>query len=55
VEQFDAQIDGLAQTFGQAPKPQFYDTSQYDPGGPIIEQAVVWSAFPQELLRRFGR
>jgi hypothetical protein len=55
VEQFQAQIDGLAGTFGQALNPQFYDASQYDPGGPIIEQAVVWNAFPKELLRRFGR
>jgi hypothetical protein len=55
VEQFSAQIDGLAQTFKQALNPQFYDASQFDPGGPIVEQAVVWNAFPKELLRRFGR
>jgi hypothetical protein len=34
---------------------QFYDAALYDPGGPVIEQAVVWNAFPKELLRRFGR
>jgi hypothetical protein len=55
VEQIDAQIVGLAGTFGQPLTPQFYDASQYDPGGPIIEQAVIWNAFPKELLRRFGR
>jgi hypothetical protein len=55
VEQFKAQIDGLAGTFGQALNPQFYDATEYDPGGPIVEQPVVWNAFPKELLRRFGR
>jgi hypothetical protein len=55
VEQFKAQIDGLADTFGQALNTQFYEASQYDPGGSVIEQAVVWNAFPKELLRRFGR
>jgi hypothetical protein len=34
---------------------QFYDASTYDPGGPVVEQAVVWNAFPKELLRRYGR
>jgi hypothetical protein len=34
---------------------QFYNAATYDPGGPLIEQAVVWNAFPKELLRRFGR
>lgn len=34
---------------------QFYNPASYDPGGPIVEQAVTWNAFPKELLRRFGR
>ncbi len=34
---------------------QFFNPSSYDPGGPLIEQAVTWNAFPKELLRRFGR
>ena len=34
---------------------QFYNASTYDPGGPLVEQAVTWNAFPKELLRRFGR
>lgn len=34
---------------------QFYSSAAYDPGGPVIEQAIVWNAFPKELLRRYGR
>ena len=34
---------------------QFYNPAAYDPGGPIIEQAILWNAFPKELLRQFGR
>ena len=34
---------------------QFYNPARYDPGGPIVEQAGTWNAFPKELLRRFGR
>jgi hypothetical protein len=60
VEQFAAQIDMALQaipqdTTGRNVIAQFYDNSRYDPGGTIIEQAVVWNAFPKELLRRFGR
>jgi hypothetical protein len=60
VEQFGMQIGMTLQLIppsGSA-KPtvaQFYDASQYDPGGAVIEQAVVWNAFPKELLRRYGR
>lgn len=60
VEQFQAQIndpqDSLATRLKSVGgRPQFYDASSYDPGGAAIEQAVVWNAFPKELLRRFGR
>jgi hypothetical protein len=34
---------------------QFFNPTAHDPGGPIIEQAVTWNAFPKELLVRFGR
>ena len=34
---------------------QFYNPSAYDPGGPIIEQAILWNAFPKELLCAFER
>ena len=34
---------------------QYYNASTYDPGGPIVEQAITWNAFPKELLRRLGR
>lgn len=34
---------------------QFYNPARFDPGGPVVEQAIVWNAFPKELLRRFGR
>jgi hypothetical protein len=60
VEQFAAQIATALHAIPPSPAGrdvivQFYDNSQYDPGGPVIEQAVVWNAFPKELLRRFGR
>jgi hypothetical protein len=36
-------------------KPQFYSATSLDPDGALIEQAVIWNAFPKELLRRYGR
>src|SRR6516165_6261927 len=60
VEQFQQQIGGVRAMLAKAGKdgiaqPQFYDSTAYDPGGAVVEQAVVWNAFPKELLRRFGR
>lgn len=60
VEQFQTQIRGVQKTLADAAKrkpfqSQFYDASEFDPGGAVIEQAIVWNAFPKELLRRFGR
>jgi hypothetical protein len=34
---------------------QFYNPAEFDPGGPLIEQPIIWNAFPKELLRCFGR
>jgi hypothetical protein len=34
---------------------QFYNPARFDPGGPVIEQAIIWNAFPKELLRKYGR
>jgi hypothetical protein len=34
---------------------QFFNPAEYDPGGPLVEQAIVWNAFPKELLLRYGR
>jgi len=34
---------------------QFFNAAAWDPGAPVIEQAVTWNAFPKELLLRFGR
>jgi hypothetical protein len=46
----------VTQQNGNAPGVvQFYNPAGYDPGGPLVEQAVTWNAFPKELLRRFGR
>jgi hypothetical protein len=46
----------VVRTGGQAPGTvQFYNPARFDPGGPLVEQAVTWNAFPKELLRRFGR
>lgn len=43
------------QNGGKPVTPQIYSAALYDPGGPLVEQAVVWNAFPKELLRRYGR
>jgi hypothetical protein len=60
LESFNQNIqtvrDQLRSSNGQQTgRPQFYSAVSYDPGGPLIEQAVVWNAFPKELLRRYGR
>lgn len=60
VEQFTSQIGGVQDALakvanGRAVQSQFYDATTLDPGGGTVEQAVVWNAFPKELLRRFGR
>jgi len=34
---------------------QFFNPSKFDPGTPVVEQAITWNAFPKELLRRYGR
>ena len=34
---------------------QFYNPAVADPGGPVVAQAILWNAFPKELLRRWGR
>jgi len=57
---FDVSIDSeralVLKTDGKtAGTVQFYNPAIYDPGGPLVEQAVTWNAFPKELLRRFGR
>ena len=33
---------------------QFYNPAKFDPGGPQIEQAIIWNAFPRELLKQYG-
>jgi len=35
-------------------KVQFYNPARFDPGGPLVEQAITWNAFPKELLRKYG-
>ena len=34
---------------------QFFNPTKFDPGGPLVEQAITWNAFPKELLVQFGR
>jgi hypothetical protein len=34
---------------------QFYNPAVFDPGGPVVEQAITWNAFPKELSRKYGR
>lgn len=56
---FDASIAGetakVKGVDGASGIVQFYNPAAYDPGGPVIEQAIVWNAFPKELLRIYGR
>ena len=58
LEAFDTsiqtEIDALRHVANGAVRPLFYSAVRFDPG-PAIEQAVVWNAFPKELLRRYGR
>ncbi len=58
LEAFDAsiktEVKKLQSVTRDAVRPQFYSAFRFDPG-PAIEQAVVWNAFPKELLRRYGR
>jgi hypothetical protein len=34
---------------------QFFNPTKFDPGGPLVEQAITWNAFPKELLVQLGR
>ena len=34
---------------------QFYNPARFDPKDALIEQQIVWSAFPKELLKQHGR
>ncbi len=56
---FDSEIASLQKRLQAVPGhgagvPQFYSATQLDPGC-VVEQDIVWNAFPKELLRRFGR
>jgi hypothetical protein len=50
---FDGVIAGWAATIGATP--QYYNPARFDPGGTVVEQAVMWNAFPKEMVRRYGR
>jgi hypothetical protein len=59
LEAFDAsvqsEVDALRpNSKGDRIRSQFFTAARFDPG-PVIEQAIVWNAFPKELLRRYGR
>jgi hypothetical protein len=59
LETFNSSIAGEAEKLrrispGVNPRPQFY-SEVLDDYGPSIDQAVLWNAFPKELLRRYGR
>jgi hypothetical protein len=34
---------------------QYFNPTKEDPRGVAVEQAILWNAFPKELLRQFGR
>ena len=48
------ELEVLKRATGKDYPTAFYSQALTDPG-PAIEQAVVWNAFPKELLRRYGR
>jgi hypothetical protein len=55
-ESFNANIKAVRKSLQPLKgTPQFYSATQLDPGGALLEQAVIWNAFPKELLRRYGR
>ena len=59
-ESFDQNIEAVRKQLprvkrGAMATPQFYSATTLDPGGALVEQAVIWNAFPKELLRRYGR
>jgi hypothetical protein len=58
LEAFNSSIGGeeakLRKVAKKTARSAFFSAVLFDPG-PTIEQAVVWNAFPKELLRRFGR
>ena len=37
------------------PLVQYFNPVKSLPGGPVVEQAITWNAFPKELLRTLGR
>jgi hypothetical protein len=52
---FDDSISMEASGLAHGDHVQFYNPSIFDPGGNVIEQAIVWNAFTTELLRQCGR
>ena len=51
---FDQVIADDQSNLGGTPL-QYYNATSFDPGGTAVEQAIVWNAFPKELIRRYGR
>lgn len=52
---FDNSIASENQKLPAGAKVAFYNPAKFDPGGPALDQAITWNAFPKELLRRYGR
>jgi hypothetical protein len=52
---FDFMIGNQVASLPPGEPVQFYNPAKFDPGGPVVEQAITWNAFPKELLRRYGR
>lgn len=51
---FDGVVASEQMSIGQG-QVQYFNGMRTDPGGQAVEQAIVWNAFPKELLRQFGR
>ena len=52
---FDLAIESEQNKLGASGTVQFFNSTPYDPGSPLILQPIVWNAFPKELLRQYGR
>ena len=50
-----SEVPHVKGTGGNAGQVQFYNPARFDPGGSLVEQPILWNAFPKELLQQYGR
>jgi hypothetical protein len=51
---FDYVVELEARGLPDGAAAQYYNPTKFDPGFPLIDQAITWNAFPKELLRQYG-